>query len=528
MTHTILITTSLSDEGMAILQRAKDVHVQCVPETRDAVLPHLPSAHALVVGDDLRLDAALMDAAPNLNLIAKAGSSLTNLDLEEATRRGIMVMNAPGVDAVTVAEYTFALMLALVRGVFDAHHDLLNGITQREHLGIQLKGKTLGIIGYGRVGKEIASRAIAFGLDVLVTDPYVAESQVAGLRLKLVGMDELLRRAHIITLHASVVPDTEGMINAETLGKMQRGVFLINVKHHSLIKTDDLLAALESGQVAGAALDDFESESLPHNPLIGHPKVIHTQRMRVHTIEAQRDLSTLLAPQILDALRKQDYRNAVNLPFMQGREYEVIAPQLRLAEKIGTLHHHLGHKTAIERVEVNVQGEEMEGLLKPLTVAVLKGLLAPRMGDRVNYINAPILAHELGIVVTQGRGLEMDSYPNLLATYVLWEDGFELVISGALFNKTEPRIVRVDQYPTDFMPEGILLVLGSYDVPGVIGKVGTYMANHQINIAGWRTGRVKKGGNTLSIISIDEPLSEELLADLRSKDFVRHITQIIF
>jgi len=524
----IILTAPLSEDGLHILQSASDVSLYPVTENPAAVLPHLPTAHALIVGDGLIIDSALLDAAPNLRLIGRLGAALNNVDVETATRRGIIVMNVPGVDAVTVAEYTFALMFALLRNVLGGHHDLRGETANKIPIGTQLKGKTLGIIGYGRVGQELAPRALAFGLNIIVSDPYISESRVAHLQIKLVGMNELLQKADIITLHTSLVPDTERFINAATLAQMKKGVFLINAKHHSFIDTPALLDALNSGQVAGYAADDFDPDQLQENPLMGHPKVIHTQRMRFNTYEAQNDLSTVLAPQVLDALRGEDYRNAVNLPFMPGSEYENITPQLHLAEKIGRLLHHLGHRTVVERVEIHTRGEEMQGLLKPLTVALLKGLLAPRLGEIVNYINAPILANERGIVVTTSKGMGISSYPNLLSCQVFWKDGFELIVAGAIFNQTEPRIVQVDQYRTDFTPEGTLIIMGSYDVPGVIGKVGTYMADHQINIAGWRTSRVTKGGNTLSIISIDEPLSDALLTDLQSKEFVRHATQVSF
>jgi len=529
MSYKILLAAAFTEDGRSMLESALDVDLVCVEENLDAVTPHLAETDALIVGDVLHVDESLYEAAPNLKIIGRAGASLTNVEVDAATRRGIIVMNTPGVDAITVAEYTFAMMLALVRCVFAAHTDLINQDWQHEkYIGTELQEKTLGIVGFGRVGREIASRAIAFGLDVLVYDPYVRESQVVGMRLKMVGLEELLSRSDIITLHTSVVPDTENLINAETLALMKSGVFLINVKHSSFIHANDVLAALESGKLAGVALDDFEPETLADHPLIGHPRVIHTQRMRFNTYEAQHNLSNLLAPQILDALREQDYRNAVNLPFIPGREYEALEPHLRLSEYIGLIHHSLGHRTGILRVEINISGHEMEGLLKPLTVALLKGLLAPRLGKSVNYINAPVLANERGILVTQSKGLALDSYPNLFTTRVEWDDGGELVVAGAIFNQTEPRIVQVDRYRTDFVPDGTLLFMGSFDVPGVIGRVGTFMAENKINIAGWRTSRVEKGGNTLSVISIDDLLAEDLLNDLREREFVRHATQITF
>lgn len=525
--YSIIIAAPISEDGLALLRQAPDVTLTQLDESREVVLSSLATAHALLVGDQLSVDESLLAAAPRLQLIARLGATLDTIDIDAATRRGIIVMNAPGVDAVTVAEYTFTLMLTLVRKVVPAHQELLEGRSLR-YVGNQLKGKTLGILGYGRVGQEVALRAIAFGLEVLVSDPYISESQVTGLRLKLVGSDELLSRADIISLHTTLVPDTFQYLNRKRLARTKTGIFIINSKHRDLIEPNDVLEFLESGHVAGVAIDDFDpAQDLTQHPLVGHPNVLHTQRMRSSTIEAQRDLSTLIAKQLLDALRKIDYRNTVNLPFMPGREYDVIQPQMRLAEKIGLMHHSLGKRSAIDRVEIGAQGE-MEGLLKPLMIATLTGLLAPVLGGAVNYINAPVIAQERGIVVTQSKQLAFDSYPNVVVTRVVWADKFELIIAGAIFNQTEPRIVQVDQYRTDFVPTGTLLIMGSYDVPGVIGQVGTFMASEGINIAGWRTGRVQKGGHTLSILTLDEPLPESLLDDLRAKEYVRHVTQITF
>lgn len=522
MPHNVLLATPLPATGMAELESADDLNLIIA---NGKLAEHLPQADALIVNEDFSVDAELIAKGSKLKLIGRVGASLMGVDLDEATRRGIIVMNTPGVDAITVAEYTLGMMLALVRNLVQAHHELQAGnfdYTARE--GSQLFGKTLGIIGLGHVGRELAFRAIALGMNVLAVDPYVSESQVSDLRLKLIGLDELLAAADIVTLHTSVVPTTHQMINAEKIGLMRPGSLLINVKDCQLVDEQALLDALNSGHIGGAALDTYEDGS----PLLGHPKVLMTQRMRHNTYEAQRDLSALIARQVIDALRGSDYRNAVNMPFMPGREYEAIRPKLELAEKIGHLLHYLGHQAPIQRVAIELSGASMEGLIKPLTVGVLRGLLRPRLGEQVNYINAPVLAAQRDIFVTQAKGLEVANYVNLLSCQVTWVDGGELVVAGSLFDDTEPRIIQVDRYRTDFSPEQTLLILGSYDVPGVIGKVGTFMATEHINIAGWRTSRREKGGHTLSIISIDTSLSDRQLDELRAHDFVRHATQIRF
>jgi D-3-phosphoglycerate dehydrogenase / 2-oxoglutarate reductase len=244
------------------------------------------------------------------------------------------------------------------------------------------------------------------------------------------------------------------------------------------------------------------------------------------TAEAQKDLSIQIVRQVYDALRGVDYRNAVNMPFMPGRDFEAMAPYLRLAERIGALQHYLA-RGRIRRVAVEYKGDELTGLVKPLTVALLKGMLNPVLGDSVNYINAPLVAMERGIHVTQTTGLDVADYTNLVSCQVHWEGGGELVISGALFSKYEPRIVQIDTYRTDVVPEGVMLVFGSYDVPGVIGRVGTLLGQHSINIAAWRTGRAEKGGQTLTVLTLDQALPEPLLNEFRKQDFVRHATQLV-
>jgi len=270
----------------------------------------------------------------------------------------------------------------------------------------------------------------------------------------------------------------------------------------------------------------FATEPPKNSPLIGLPGVIHTPHLGDATVEAQRDLSVQIVQQVLDALRGTDYRNAVNMPFMPGRDFEAMTPYLRLAERIGALQHHLANGR-IRRVAVEYKGDEIAGLVKPLTVALLKGILSPVLGDSVNYINAPLVAMERGIHVTQTKGLDVADYTNLVSCQVHWEGGGQLIISGALFNHTELRIVQMDLYRTDFVPEGVLLVFGSYDVPGVIGKVGTLLASQAINIGAWRTGRTEKGGQTMTVLTLDQPLSDSLLAEFRGQDFVRHATQMI-
>ncbi len=527
MKYTVLVATTLTDDALNFLREAKDIEVHLIPSDLKQVQKAIGTADALIIRDDIAVDAALLSAGKRLKVIGRAGVGLAGIDVESATARGVIVMNTPGANAIATSEYTFGLMLSLCRDIIPAHLDVQQGKWSRNgHLGMGLYGKTLGLIGLGRVGRSVAERAIAFGMDVLAYDPYVSEFQVSDLRVKLVGLDEVLARSDVISLHCAVTPETYHILDAAALSQVKPGVRIINVAHGSVIDEKVLFEALESGVVAGVALDVFGQEPPKNSPLVGLPNVVHTPHMGDATSEAQRDLSMQIVTQVYDALCGVDYRNAVNMPFMPGRDFEAMAPYLRLAERIGALQHYLA-RGRIRRVAVEYKGDELSELVKPLTVALLKGMLAPVLGESVNYINAPLVAMERGIHVTQTTGLDVADYTNLVSCQVHWEGGGELVIGGALFNRDEPRIVQIDTYRTDVVPEGVMLVFGSYDRPGIIGRVGTLLGQHSINIGAWRTGRAEKGGQTLTVLTLDQALPDALLDEFRKQDFVRHATQLV-
>jgi D-3-phosphoglycerate dehydrogenase len=526
MKYHVLVATPLTNDALAVLQTAKDIDLKVIAPNAATLPKALASADAFIIRDDFNVDAALLGEAKKLKVIGRLGVSLGGIDVETATQRGVIVMNTPGANAVAAAEYAVALLLMLSRPILAGHASIQAGRWERGNFqGAQLQGKTLGLIGIGRVGRRVAERALAFGMNVLAADPYVAEAQVSDLRVKLVSLDDILIRSDFISLHCAVTEETRNIIDARALSMVKPGLHLVNIAHGSMVDANALADAIRAGRVAGAALDAFDPEPPVGSPLIGLPGVIHTPHLGDATAEAQRDISTQIVTQVLDALRGEDYRNAVNMPFIAGRDFDEIAPYLRLAERIGALQHHLA-RGRVRRVAVEYKGDEISGLVKPLTVALLKGMLTPILGDAVNYINAPLVAVDRGIHVTQTKGLDVREYRNLVSCQVHWEGGGQMVISGTLFNQVEPRIVQMDTYRTDFVPEGTLIVFGSYDVPGVIGRVGTLLATQNINIAAWRTGRAEKGGQTLTVVTVDQPLSEAFLEEFRGQDFVRHATQL--
>lgn len=524
--HTIIIATELTDEAKQLLHNADDIDVREVAPKTAVVRDNLAEAHALITRDEMRVDAPMLDHAPHLRMIARVSPTVNNVDIEAATSRGIMVMNTPGASAVAAAEHTLTLMLALSRRLTAAHNSLREGywlLDRKRQAGIQLHRKTIGLIGLGRVGSTVAQRCLAFGMTVLACDPYISEDNVDS-RVQLVGLRELLERSDFISVHVPLTRETENMLDENAIAQMRPGVRLINTAHGLIVDETALAEALKSGHVAGAGIDVFNEEPPYNSPLIGLDNVIHTPHIGDNTHEATQDLSMTVAQQVLDALLDKDYRNVVNMPLMPGIEYEDVRPYITLAEKMGAVCHALA-RHAVRRVAIEVQGDEMDGLIKPITVGILKGLLTPILGETVSVVNAPLIAKERGWQITQAKGLRASDYTNVVNAQITLEDGEEITMAGTLLDRQEPYIVQINEYRMNFVPEGNLLLMGSYDKPGVIGRIGTLLSEHNVNIASWHTGRAEPGGNTLTVLTLDEPMPDPVFAILEGLDFVRHAHQ---
>ncbi len=505
----ILVTEDLSPEAMALLD-APDVQAANLRPSRAELRECIGDYDGLIVRWMTRVDADLLERAPRLKVIGRAGASLDNVDLDAATRRGIIVTNTPLMHSTASAEYTLGLLLALARNIPQAHNAVQAGewAARRQYIGIELSGKTLGLIGYGRVGREVAPRAQAFGMNVIVYDPYLDETAVRGSEVMLVDLDELLARADFISLHTPLNEETKRLIGAEEIAQMKDGVYLINTARGALVDEAAVAEGVKSGKLAGVALDAFTREPPVDSPFSGLANVITTPHLGASTRESLGAISIQIVEQTLDALRGADYRNVVNMPFVKGIEFKAVRPQLVLAEKIGALQRQLAGGP-LRGVEVETRGS-FTGLIKPLTVALLKGLL----GEEANYINAPTLAAELGIYVTQAKGLPLVDYPNLLSCRLTWDKG-ERLVSGTLFGNEEARIVQLDGFRLDGLPHGTVLIMSNADVPGVIGRVGTLLGARRINIAEWRLGRDKPGGRALSFINLDSSVPDPALNELR-------------
>jgi D-3-phosphoglycerate dehydrogenase len=442
-----------------------------------------------------------------------------------------MVMNIPEVNAVAAAELTLALMLALVRNVPQANDLLRSGGWERLlYMGVHLEGKTLGLVGLGRVARQVATRARAFGMHVIAFDPYIPDEMADSLKVELVEqLDDLLTRADIISLHCQLTDETRGLIGTEQIKRMKAGVRIVNTARGGLIDETALAKGLKSGKIAGAALDVFQMEPVSGSSeaLVKLSNVVATPHLGASTVEAQQDVSIRIAQQVLDALRGTGYRNVVNLPFADGADYRKIAPFMLLAEKIGSLQMQLARGADGQGMQVQVayRGAEIREYAKPLTVALLKGMLAPILGDSVNYVNAPHLADEHGIRVSQTIFPGMEDYANVLVCRVMTREEGRL-IAGTLLTRSQPRIVRLDDIPMDVLPEGWILAVKSRDIPGVIAQVASLLGRARLNIAEYRLGRDKPGGTAYSFINLDSEAPQNVLDELHALEPVIEVKQV--
>lgn len=521
--YKILVSDKISQTGLDKLNEAEDVTFDVkLNLTKQELMQIVDDYDALIIRSGTRPDAEIIEAGKKLKIIGRAGMGVDHIDINAATHHGIIVMNTPGANSTAIAEHTISMMLNAARHTPQAHASLLAGNWHRSHfMGSELAQKVLGIIGFGRIGRLVASRAQAFDMKIITYDPFVSEEIARKFNVTLVDLDELYTQADIITLHAAVTPETINMINQEALDQMKNEVILVNVARGKLINEADLAEAVKKGKVKSAAVDVYSQEPPQNNPLIGLPNVIHTPHLGASTKEAQRAVAGLIIEQVLAALRGEGYQNAVNLPLSEGVKFEETRPYMQLAEKIGKLQFHLADKP-IKKVEIEVSGSEVENLIRPIAAGILKGMLEDSYSDTINYINAPILADEKGIVITQAKGLQTIDYSNKVTCKVYWRDG-ERSIGGVLFANGEPRIVQVDKYRIEAKPEGNMLILANKDVPGVVGQIGTLLAAYEVNIGEWRMGRHSPGSEALSFINLDNAPPP---AALDALERIKAVTQV--
>jgi D-3-phosphoglycerate dehydrogenase / 2-oxoglutarate reductase len=511
----IVVADSISASALDVLksQPAWQV-VRLSGNPAASLLDEVRDADALIVRSSTKVTAELIAAASRLRAIGRAGVGVDNVDLEAATRRGIVVMNTPGGNAVSVAEHTMALILALARRLPHADSALKRGKWEKKKLlGIEVRGKTLGLIGLGKVGVEVARLAQAFEMEVLADDPYVSSLVAGEQNVRLVPLEPVLKSSDFISLHAALTPETRHLINERTLALMKPGVRIINCARGELIDEKALLEALKTGQVAGAGLDVFETEPPRDLKLAGHPNVIATPHIAGSTEEAQEIVGIRIAEQVRDYLLQGIARNAVNMPSLSAEEYKKLQPYLDLGEKLGAFLAQISGER-LEEVRISYDGGLAELNTHLVRNAVLKGVLNQILDEQANLINAGTLSQTRGIEVVELRSARRADFSNSLGIALRTEAGSCSVLG--MLGLRGARVLGINDIDIEAPLRGHILYIRNRDVPGVIGRVGTLLGDHQVNIANFALGRNQQAEEAIGLVNVDHEIPAGVLAEIRA------------
>ncbi len=516
----ILVADSVDDRVVEILKANPSWEVVNLPKTKGQVAEEIRDADALLVRSATKVTAQLLESAKRLAVIGRAGVGVDNIDLDAATRKGVLVMNTPGGNAISVAEHTMTLLLAMAHPVAQADASMKSGKWEKKKFtGSELRNKTLGLIGLGTIGTEVARLAQAHMMTVVAFDPYVSAVLATEQNIRLLSLEDLLRASDFISLHCSLTPETERLINAKTLALAKPGVRIVNCARGELVDEAALLAALESGHVAGAGLDVFETEPPADPRLVKHPNVIATPHIAGSTEEAQKVVGTRIAEQLRDFLLTGAVRNAVNMPAISPEEFKKLEPYLQLGEKLGGFVAQLTDKP-ISEVSISYDGGLADLNTHLVKNAVLKGVLSQILAEQINLINAGNFAKARGIEVVEVRSARRASYANSLGV-ALRTAGEPASVLGMIGLNNALRVLGVNNIDIEAPLKGFLLLIRNQDVPGVIGQVGTLLGQHKINIANFALGRLQDSKEAIGIVNVDQKVPPEVLSELRAIQAVR-------
>ena len=510
----IIVADKISERGIALL---RETGWEIVLPTAAVLADEITNADGLVVRSATKVSRELLDRAEKLRVVGRAGVGVDNVDMDAATHRGVLVMNTPGGNAVSVAEHTFALLLGLARGVPQSNAAIHAGRWEKSSSGMELRGKTLGLVGLGRVGSEVARRARALEMNVLAFDPYVTPAAARELEVALIPFEDLLKRSDVISLHTALSPATEKMIDAAALGQMKKGARLINCARGELIDEAALAEALRSGHLAGAAVDTFAQEPPKNSPLIGLPNLIATPHIAGSTAEAQEEVGTLIAQQVRDYLAEGLIRNAVNMPALSAEQYRRLRPYLELGERLGAFVAQAAPSASFSRIHIRYAGEAAELGSHVIRSAVLIGILNIVLDEKVNLVNASQAAAARGLIVEETTRRRERGFPNTLEVAAA-NGGHELTVEGMVAQDGSPRILLMDGIGLEAPLEGTLLLTRNRDVPGVIGKIGTALGNLGVNIATFALGRRKpeQGADALALVRLDGNVDGAVVQQIRA------------
>ena len=522
----VLVTDNIAAEGVEIFKKTPGIEVDVMLNlTPDKLKEVIKDYDGLTIRSATKVTRKIIDHAEKLSVIGRAGTGLDNVDVAAATKRGIVVMNTPGGNTVTAGEHAVAMMLSLARKIPQATASMKEGKWEKgKFMGTEFCNKTLGIIGIGRVGSIVADRAQGLKMNVIAYDPFISPEAAEKTGVALVTMDELLRKSDFISVHTPLTKETRGFINADTFARMKKGVFIINCARGGIINEKDLYDALTSGKVAGAALDVFEEEPTGNRELLALDNVICTPHLGASTDEAQTNVAVAIAEQIAAYLTRGEIKNAVNFPSVSAELLNVIQPYLILAEKLGKFESQLA-SGGIREVIVEYSGEILNYNTAPITISLLKGLLTPILNETVNYINAPIVAKERGIKVVETKSSEVKDYTSMITLTIKTSQEVSCA-AGTIFGRQDPRIVRINKFTLEVVPEGHMLVLCTCDRPGVIGNIGATLGDNLVNIARLHFSREQVDKQALVVLSTDSMVTDDVLSKLRGMPHVISVTPL--
>ncbi|MCP5468679.1 MAG: phosphoglycerate dehydrogenase [Deltaproteobacteria bacterium] len=514
----VLISDKLSEEGLNILKQCSEiqfeVHAGLAPEELRKIIGNY---EALIIRSGTTVDEALIAAADNLKIIGRAGIGVDNVDLNAASKKGIIVENTPSGNAVTTAEHAIAMLFSVSRMIPQASMSMKQGKWEKKKfMGRELCNKNLGIVGVGNIGKIVADRALGLKMKVLGYDPFLSSEAASKLGIELVDLDTLFKKADYITVHVPLNDKTKNLINQAAFEKMKSGVFIVNCARGGIVNEKDLLAALESGKVGGAALDVFEQEPpAEDDALVNHPQVVCTPHLGASTDEAQVNVAIEVAEQVVDYLTKGEIRNAVNFPSISAELAKILKPFFELCEKVGSLQGHF-LESSPKVIKIEYSGDLTNYPLAPLTTCVLKGILETVLSDvGVNFVNSPVLAKERGIKVIESKVSESENFTSLVKVSVETDKGVQS-ISGTMFGINNPRIVKVNDFFLEFVPQGHTLLIRNLNTPGVIGNIGSLLGENKINISRMQLGLSHGSEEALSFYNVDSQVGDEVLKKIKA------------
>jgi len=516
----ILVSDSLAQEGLEILRRSENLEV----DYRAGISPEelaacIDAYDGLVIRSATRVTAEVIEAGSRLKVIGRAGIGLDNVDIPAATKRGIVVMNTPEGNTITTAEHTISMILALSRNIPQATASMKGGKWEKKKFqGREIFNKTLGIIGIGKIGRIVANRALGLGMKILGCDPYLKPETARSEGVELVSMDRLLSESDYVTIHVPRTPDTKNLLGRQAFARMKPGAMVINCARGGIVDEDALYEALAGGKLGGAALDVFVQEPPGDHPLLTLENVICTPHLGASTQEAQVNVAVGIAEQIVEYLTAGTVRNAVNVPSVSAELLAKIRPYVELCEKLGRVLTGLT-SGALSKVEITYRGGVSEMQTEALTTAVLMGLLFPKLRGAVNFVNAPIIAKERGIDVIEKKSGTSEDFLDLVTVQTV-TNGDHHLVAGTLFGKKEPRLVRIDGFTLEAVPEGNLLFIKSLDRPGVIGRIGTYLGEHSINIDNMHVGQDLEHKLNVILIRTNVPMPDGPLRGLNALENV--------